>query len=451
MVLQQRIALQALLSFTVIAGAAWTQLALERTYRPTPAQEVRQVVEQVPITAGISPWWIWGPALILLASIWLAPYGWRAWLKSEMRRDMRSVYWFRRLVFIGLLTLLAFPSTGCFVATQRNVFYLVPPNSTAYVIDAANAKNQAKLGSIELLESNQRVPSQRVTVAYRKQKTSNALVPQRIWTPDVVVMVVERVPETRIWTQEGESDAKTQAFRMETKEAIDFWMGGTCTGTVQEKDAARFLYYFGGSALAPVALDGSDGLPPAVFRSATVASVMDRNVRGAFQARLYDAFHRLTLDEARSGAAQTFNQVAESITAAFAEQGLTLSACGGQGGMTFTDPAIQAAINKRFTETQAQQTLVDTAVAAKTAAQAQLDAQDLKNRQLAAEATGKAEVERIKQQQELFYMSELAKMAQASPGLASLVAAQHYKGDVPQSVVNGAGTIPIVVPGALPR
>lgn len=157
--------------------------------------------------------------------------------------------------------------------------------------------------------------------------------------------------------------------------------------------------------------------------------MMDSNVRGFVQGELFEEFGALTLEEAQMQKGAIFERVREATIEQFAPLGITITSLGGSEGLIYTDPNVQAVINRNF---EAQQERVRAEAAA--TAQAIENARLINQANAAATATviaGDAAADVLRTQGEQLYQF---------PGLVDYEIARRSQGQVPQILVVGDGS-----------
>ena len=218
---------------------------------------------------------------------------------------------------------------GCNGPYKVEVFEEVGPNETAFLVpmEGETKAGQATLKSVEYLESN-KVVAKRITIPQRQHDLGRGA-GNFEWIPTVRVIKVDRTPVTREWTKGHETgtSGKNEAIGVESLDSINFRAGVNVTCSIQEPDAAKFLYYFAGKSLP---------------------DVVDSNVRGYVQTILSREFGALMLTECPKKKADVFKTAYEEAKAFFAEKGLTVEYMGSSEGLLYDNPAIQDAINKKF-------------------------------------------------------------------------------------------------------
>ncbi|MHB8748466.1 MAG: hypothetical protein ACYDBJ_04665, partial [Aggregatilineales bacterium] len=138
--------------------------------------------------------------------------------------------------------------------------------------------------------------------------------------------------------------------------------------------------------------------------------------------------------------------VTTDTTTNFKARGITILAFGGEDGMTYTDPKIQAAINDSYAS---QQKIIQ--------AQAAATQQGYVNQQLISQANAAATATVIAGGAAAQVMQQSGQMLQQYPALTGYTIALRSSGQVPQILVlggNQTGNLPfsffIPVPSAIP-
>jgi hypothetical protein len=148
---------------------------------------------------------------------------------------------------------------------------------------------------------------------------------------------VDRTPVSREWTSNEKTgtSAKNEGIRVESVESIDFSIGVVMTVSIPEDKAAKFLYNYAGKALKDVA---------------------DQDIRTYVQAGLSREFGVRTLVDGQHQKKEIFDGVLIDTKAHFANLGVIINNLGYAEGMTYSDPAIQKAINDTYAAQQSVQT-----------------------------------------------------------------------------------------------
>jgi len=223
---------------------------------------------------------------------------------------------------------------------------------TAFVIplEGATKAKQGKFDSEAFLESK-KVAAKRVQIPTRWHKTGRLHTSGK-WIKTVRVIKIDRAPLTREWTQEQDrgSTSHDDAFRIESKESIEWYQGVTVSASISEEDAAKFLYNYSGKNLE---------------------YVLDNNVRSYAQDFLTGAFAQLYLDSARQAKKIIFDSLKVVCRRKFEKKGVTIENIGAAGGFNYVDDDIQTSINEKFAAEQRKRAARDDRLAAEEFARAE--------------------------------------------------------------------------------
>ena len=205
----------------------------------------------------------------------------------------------------------------------------IKPNETAFVIplEGASKKEQDKLLSLDFLEAK-KVATKRINIPLVSKSTGRYWFSYQ-WKRAVKIIKVDRTPQTREWVDvdtKGTTKGK-DGIDVESKDSVNFWVGVTCTASVLEEDAAKFLYYYAGVSLN---------------------KVIDTNVRGYVQAVLSREFGNRVLEDCRKEKSAVIKLCREETVPHFKEKGITISVLGMTMGLNYVDKEIQTTINDKF-------------------------------------------------------------------------------------------------------
>jgi hypothetical protein len=239
----------------------------------------------------------------------------------------------------------------------------IGPNETAFLIPLEGAiGKQAKFDSAASLEKL-KIATKRIRITHRWNQTGR-WENDGIWISDVKLIRVDRSPVTREWTagKETGTDKKDQAIWAESKDSVGFSTGFSVTATIEEGDAALFLYRYPNRSLA---------------------NIMDSEVRARVQASFADSASQYDLSDLRAQKSEVIKSVRGDVIPFFKGRGITITTLGMFGGLTYENPEVQASIDKVFI-----------AQREKEISAAQLEAQNDKNKRIEMEAEALAEKER---------------------------------------------------------
>ncbi len=212
---------------------------------------------------------------------------------------------------------------------QEEKYVDINPNETAFVIplEQGTKADQKQLKSIEYLEEK-KVASKRIytpTIWHQTGRYEN----EGEWIPSVIVIKVDRSPVTREWTKASNTgtSSENQQINVESSNSIGFTVGITCTASIPEEDASKFLYWYSGK---------------------TLDKAVDDNVRSFVQDILTREFGQRDLTACQKERKAVFDVMKEKTTEFFASRGIRIDNIGAAGEFNYSEPEIQTAINSQF-------------------------------------------------------------------------------------------------------
>lgn len=280
-------------------------------------------VNSVVISADLAGWLVVG-ALGAFALLWLTfavDYVKYLFARPRTRGNVGTI----ALLILSLCGIGSLTGCGTY---QEEKYEEVAPNETAFVIPLDGSKEeQEKFKSLDYLKSA-KVSAKRIQIPTKQHSTGRGP-SEYVWIPSVKVIRVDRSPITREWTlkQGTGSSAKNQAIAVESAESVGFAAGVSITVSIREDDSPKFLYYYFGKKLE---------------------DVVDQNVRSYIQMVLSREFGNRSLTLCMAEKAKVFQLCSDAAKLQFAEQGLTIEYLGSSEGLTFENPKIQEAIDRKF-------------------------------------------------------------------------------------------------------
>ena len=264
----------------------------------------------------------------------------------------------RAIPMAAILTLPLFTG-GCYKPYDTPQYVSVNTSETAFVVPLeGQTSDQSQFQSEQFLAAHE-VAIKRIQVTHRWNPEGYAWWTGE-WIPNVQVIKVDRTPVTRLWTAENASGTSpdNQAIWVESGDSVGFSMGFMLTAYIDLNDAAKFLYNYPAGSLD---------------------RVMDGEVRARVQSDAADFAAKYPLDELRDKKSDMMTAIRADVLPYFKSRGITISAIGMYGGMTYENPDIQKAIDNVFIAQQL-----------KNVAQANFDAQSKTNETLDLAASGLA-------------------------------------------------------------
>ena len=225
----------------------------------------------------------------------------------------------KKVVLLAPLALSAMLLGGCVKPYDKPEFVEIKPNQTAFVIPLeGKTSEQGKFESEDYLKEAQ-VATKRIEIPHKWVKTGRFANSGK-YVDTIRVIVVDRYPETRQWAGEG-------AFVGESKDSVKFNQGISVTAQIQEEDSAKYLYRNAGKDLK---------------------TVVDNEVHDYIGSVLLEQYSSKTIEEIRGNKSAVLEKVRERVVPYFKDLGITITNLGFVDDMKYLDPAIQAAINKKF-------------------------------------------------------------------------------------------------------
>lgn len=223
--------------------------------------------------------------------------------------------------------------TSCVKPYDTPEFITIEASQTAFLIPlTGDTENQASFESAELL-AQAKVATKEIQIPHRWVQTGR-MDWEGEWVASAKLITVERTPETREWnaSKDGGTSAINQAIYAESKESISFSVGMNCSAQIDsEQDAVTFLYS---------------------YNNKTLSQIMDTEIRAMVEAKFVETCATFTLNEILEQKALIMETVRSEVVAYFKDRGITITVLGMKDGITYSDTAIQASINEKFSSEQ---------------------------------------------------------------------------------------------------
>lgn len=213
-------------------------------------------------------------------------------------------------------------------------YVTVEPNQTAFIIPLeGQTSEQGQFQSEDYLK-NAQVATKRIQVEHRWSQTGR-MSSTGEWIPKVRVILIDRNPETREWTNDTDSGTsdKKQGFDVESVDSIKFTANITSTSQILEEDAAKFLYQYNGKQLK---------------------EIMDTEIRNNIGTALVELYGKMSIDEIRRNKDVVIQKVRDKVIPYFKGRGITITNIGYSGDFTYSKE-LQDSINAKFSAEQKQQ------------------------------------------------------------------------------------------------
>ena len=214
--------------------------------------------------------------------------------------------------------------TGCFFNPPE--LKNIEPSQTAFLIPLSNdTSKQVKMQSEEFLKKNE-VGGKRVLIP-KTYISGNG------WQPTHRLIIVERKPETREWTESDGTgtSSKNEGINAESKESISFMARMNCNAQIDEGNAVKFLYRYNNKPLS---------------------KVMDNELRAMVESKFVEECASRSLEQILQGKAKIMDTLKKEVIPYFLERGVTITTLGLKGELTYLNDSIQSSIDAKFKSAQ---------------------------------------------------------------------------------------------------
>ena len=244
---------------------------------------------------------------------------------------MSNKFTHKLLVLLSILVV-ALGLTGCMKPYDVPEFLTVEASQTAYLIPlVGDTSDQGSFGSEALLEES-KVATKEVQIPHRWVQTGRHSSTGE-WRASAKLIIVERKPETREWTQSTDTGTTSvnQGIVAESKESIAFTAQMNCSAQIDEENATKFLYR---------------------YNNKTLAAVMDTEIRAMVESYFVEECSMRAMEDILLQKQEIMTNVRARVETFFADRGITVTVLGLKGDLTYSDAKIQEAINSKFTATK---------------------------------------------------------------------------------------------------
>lgn len=238
----------------------------------------------------------------------------------------------KTLLLAVLLIGVTLSMTGCIKPYDKPEIVTIEPSQTAFLIPlVGSTSDQAAFQSEELLEKA-KVPTKQVQIKHRwLQEGRQNWVGK--WIGAERLIVVERKPETRVWTDDNSTGTsnKNEGIVAESKESIAFTAKMNCSAQIDEADAVKFLYRYNNKPLS---------------------EVLDTEIKSKIESIFVEECGKLSLEDILLSKSVIMEKVRKDITSFFKEKGITITVIGLKGDFTYNNKEIQESIDNKFKSAQ---------------------------------------------------------------------------------------------------
>ena len=237
----------------------------------------------------------------------------------------------KRLFLVVLMLVLVCCLAGCRKPYDKPEFVTIEASQTAFLIPlVGDSTTQNAFDSEELL-ADHKVATKEIQIPHRWVQTGRKHW-QGEWRPSATLIVVERKPVSRSW-ESGDSAATSanRAIFGGSSDNIGIYVGMNCTAMIEEKDAAKFLYRYNNTPLE---------------------TIIDTDIKKMVEDRFNIETAKYVSTDLGAKKGEIMEAVKSYVVPYFKEYGITITVLGLKEDISYENPAIQDAIDKRFASEQ---------------------------------------------------------------------------------------------------
>ena len=236
----------------------------------------------------------------------------------------------KKLVLAFLMVVMICTLTACRKPYDKPEFVTIEPSQTAFLINlVGDTSEQGAFESEELL-NEKKVATKEVQIPHRWVQTGRYGWMGE-WRAAARLVVVERKPVSRSWESGTSSETSNRAIFGETADNIGIYVGMNCTALIEEADAAKFLYR---------------------YNSTPLETVIDTDIKKMVEDRFNIETAKYLSTELGVKKGEIVEAVKKYVVEYFKEYGVTITVLGLKEGISFENPEIQAALDKKFASEQ---------------------------------------------------------------------------------------------------
>lgn len=237
----------------------------------------------------------------------------------------------KKVILVVLMLILVLSLAGCRRPYDTPEFVTIEASQTAFLIPLiGNTGDQGMFESEELL-LEAKVATKEIQIPHRWVQLGRHDWDGE-WRPSATLIIVERKPVSRSW-ESGDSSATSanKAIFGETSDNIGIYVGMNCTAMIEEKDAAKFLYRYNNTPLE---------------------TIIDTDIKKMVEDRFNIETAKYASTELGAKKGEIMEAVKTFVVDYFKDYGITITVLGLKEGISFENPAIQAAIDEKFASEQ---------------------------------------------------------------------------------------------------
>jgi len=208
----------------------------------------------------------------------------------------------------------------------------IEPSQTAFLIPLDGKTSDQKDFMSENFLKSAKVATKQIQIPHRWVQEGRYPSDGR-YIPSMKLIIVERKPETREWTETPTTgtSTKNEGVTAESKESIGFLARMNCSSQIDESNAVKFLYRYNNKSLK---------------------EILDSEIRARIESKFVEECSKLSLDDILLNKENIMKNVRNDVTPYFKERGITISVIGLKGEFTYLNAEIQKSIDDKFKSSQ---------------------------------------------------------------------------------------------------
>lgn len=237
----------------------------------------------------------------------------------------------KKLFLVVFMLVLCLSLAGCRKPYDTPEFVTIEASQTGFLVPlVGDTSDQGAFDSEELLAQH-KIATKEIQIPHRWVQTGRKAW-QGEYRDSARLIIVERKPVSRSW-ESGDSAATSsnKAIFGETSDNIGIYVGMNCTAMIEEADATKFLYRYNNTPLE---------------------SIIDTDIKKMVEDRFNIETAKYTSTELGAVKGEIMEAVKAYVVDYFKDYGITITVLGLKEGISFENPAIQAAIDEKFASEQ---------------------------------------------------------------------------------------------------
>ena len=236
----------------------------------------------------------------------------------------------KKILVLFLFVILAVSLCAC-KPYDTPEFVTIGASQTAFLVPLIGDTGDQGVFESEELLLEAKVATKEIQIPHRWVQTGRSVYTGE-YRPTATLIVVERKPVSRSW-ESGDSSAASsnRAIFGETSDNIGIYVGMNCTAMIEEKDAAKFLYRYNNTPLE---------------------TIIDTDIKKMVEDRFNIETAKYASTDLGAKKGEIMEAVKTYVVDYFKDYGITITVLGLKEGISFENPAIQTAIDKKFESEQ---------------------------------------------------------------------------------------------------